>query len=407
MVAKLLNLRPEPTPIIIERIVREKKLWWMEVLKMAVVIVVVSSVVYGVSRAAEGVPKNKSNIQKLMQTQVSKLEDFLAHIPSELSLEDQNVLTKEIQEAITAISSKSTTPSLAVSTSTLKAKKGTATSTRLTKEERQQLASSTEAARKERQKNRQTEVKNDSVNFMLLSMKIQSINQLLRPQQNKFEGKQAKSIFSKLNISTTPVSSDVLHTIVVANSASTIQTIMKDIRESRMAELRSLIKERMKEKQKEMADKRLLKKLEKKAKTATTTPEVATSTEPVATTTNEVATTTSDIATSTPSGTSVLDTATSTDTTATSTETVATSTPVIDISTTPEQNATTTQEVATSTPGQATTTPEVVSIPDETATTTTEVTPEIVPEVVPEPEPVVEVPVADPAPTEPASEVQP
>ena len=47
----LLNLRKEPKPIIIEKIIQEKRVWWLEVLKMVTVITVVTSIVYGVSRA--------------------------------------------------------------------------------------------------------------------------------------------------------------------------------------------------------------------------------------------------------------------------------------------------------------------------------------------------------------------
>ena len=51
MVAKLLNLRPEPKPIIIEKVIQAKRIWWLEILKMVTVITVVSSIVYGISKA--------------------------------------------------------------------------------------------------------------------------------------------------------------------------------------------------------------------------------------------------------------------------------------------------------------------------------------------------------------------
>jgi len=47
----ILNLRPQPKPIIIEKVVHAKRVWWLEALKMITVVVVVSSVVWGVSKA--------------------------------------------------------------------------------------------------------------------------------------------------------------------------------------------------------------------------------------------------------------------------------------------------------------------------------------------------------------------
>jgi len=52
----ILNLRKEPKPIIIEKVIQEKRVWWLEVLKMVTVITVVSSVVYGISKAADVTP---------------------------------------------------------------------------------------------------------------------------------------------------------------------------------------------------------------------------------------------------------------------------------------------------------------------------------------------------------------
>jgi len=56
MVAKLLNLRPEPKPIIIEKVIQSKRIWWLEILKMVTVITVVSSIVYGISKADITIP---------------------------------------------------------------------------------------------------------------------------------------------------------------------------------------------------------------------------------------------------------------------------------------------------------------------------------------------------------------
>jgi len=49
--SNLLNLRTNPPPIIIEKVIREKRIWWKEVIRMMVIIAIVASIVYGISRA--------------------------------------------------------------------------------------------------------------------------------------------------------------------------------------------------------------------------------------------------------------------------------------------------------------------------------------------------------------------
>ena len=49
----LLDLKPKQKPTIIERVVFKKRAWWVEVIKMFVVIIVVASAVYGVSKAED------------------------------------------------------------------------------------------------------------------------------------------------------------------------------------------------------------------------------------------------------------------------------------------------------------------------------------------------------------------
>ena len=49
----ILNLRKEPKPLIIEKVIQEKRVWWLELLKMVTIITVVSSVVFGISKAAD------------------------------------------------------------------------------------------------------------------------------------------------------------------------------------------------------------------------------------------------------------------------------------------------------------------------------------------------------------------
>lgn len=50
----LLDLKPKQKPTIIERVVFKKRAWWVEVIKTLVVIFVVASIVYGVSKAENG-----------------------------------------------------------------------------------------------------------------------------------------------------------------------------------------------------------------------------------------------------------------------------------------------------------------------------------------------------------------
>ena len=354
----LLNLKKTIEPVIVEKIVVKKRSILVETVKMITIVAVSSSIIWAVSNAQVDNKSKVNKVQQPMQNRASQLESFLAKIPTELDKKDEKILTKEINDVISILKSQNVAPTQkakkTIATSTRLAPKN-ATSTKLTKEERQQLASTTRASRiseqKTQQETRVNKSKDNNSKFLLVSMKIQAINQLLHPTQNRFAPKFATTSQLVLDISTTPVSQATLHQIVIANSTSTIQAVLKGIQTDRMKTRQEKIK----------AQKEKLK-LEK---LATTTPEVATSTDEIATTTVEVATST-------------------------------------------ESVATTTQEIASSTPEQATTTPEIISTPDEAATTTPEVIPEIIPEVVPEPAPVVE-PVVDPAPVveTPATESQP
>ena len=351
----LLNLKKQPAPVIIEKIVLKKRSVFVETAKLITVIAVSSGIIWAVSNAQ--VDKS-SKAQQPMQNRASQLENFLAHMPTELSTQDQTTLTTEITDAITTINSNNATSSFVFATSTphakmknatstLRAQNKNTTSTKLTKEARQQLASSTRASikasmmskQKTQQQARMKKSKGNTANILLVSAKIQAINQLLHPQQNNFVPKFASSSpFAQfaLNFSIAPVSPDTLHQIVIANSTSTIQAVFKGIQSDRMKMRQEKIQEMMSKM-----------KLAKHAKIATTTPEVATSTEEVATTTP----------TQTASVIDALPVATSSDTTASST--VASSTP--DIASSTEVVASSTPEVASTTESIATTTEPIIA----------------------------------------------
>ena len=380
----LLNLKKQPAPVIIEKVILKKRSVFVEIIKLITVIAISSGVIWMVSHAQVNNTPKADKAQQPMQNRAAVLEAFLAHMPTELSTQDQTTLTTEITDAITTINSNNATSSFVFATSTphakmknatstLRAQNKNTTSTKLTKEARQQLASSTRASikasmmskQKTQQQARMKKSKGNTANILLVSAKIQAINQLLRPQQNNFAPKVASSSPFALNFSTTPVSSDTLHQIVIANSTSTIQAILKGIQSDRM--------KARQEKMQEMMSKMKIARL---AKLATTTPEVATSTEEVATTTEEVATSTP---TQTASVIDALPVASSTDITATTTDNIATST---------EPVASSTLEVASTTESIATTTEPIVA---------------------PEPAPVVDpAPASEtPTPTDPAPEPQP
>ena len=48
----LLNLRPAQKPVVIEKVIVKKPSFWVESLKMLVIIGIVSGIVYGISKAA-------------------------------------------------------------------------------------------------------------------------------------------------------------------------------------------------------------------------------------------------------------------------------------------------------------------------------------------------------------------
>ena len=388
---------------------------------MLTVITVVTTIVWGISRAdvAPTSPRmNRNSAQTSLQNQITRYQNFVKNMPSSISPDDQATLTTEINTTITHLQSRIDTmknPSHGFATTTFAHIASTtrinsqllmnhmSTTTRAEMKlqriaSQHKTASTTHAEMKVKSQARMKTVKDQFSADKLLSMKVNALIQAFRPVRDftftpGISPKALSSSTTDVTLSpTSSVSPDLIHSIITANSTSTLQSLIKDIPNQRKLAMQTLMKTKMLARQTDMKAKRLAMQDKMKLnKLATTTPEVATSTASsteVTTGSTTLTTSTESTSTQTASVIDALPVASSTDTTASST--VASSTP----------------DIASSTEVVASSTPEVAST-----------TPEIIPEVIPDPAPVVEPvvpapvtpPVVDPAPAvqTPAPESQP
>ncbi|MEI8249389.1 MAG: hypothetical protein WCG07_02755 [Candidatus Taylorbacteria bacterium] len=403
----MLNLRKEPKPTVV--VVTKPRSFLVESLKMLTVITVVTAVVYGISRAADITPPTpKFSMEQSLTDQITRYQNFLKNMPGSISANDQATLTTEITTAITHLKTRldnAKNPVSTFSTTTFATNfarvasttrinsqllmKNMSTSTRAEMRAQRiatqhKTASTTQAEMKVKQQARMQSMKDQLSNDKLLSMKVNALIQAFQPIPD-FSGTSSPRIaqqslstqstpFSITNFTlspTTSISSDTIHSIITANSTSTLQSLIKDIPHQRKLSMESMRKTKMLARQTEMnakmlamQDKMKQNKLAKLAKLASTTPEVAT-------TTVELATTTEIVATSTPTQTaSVIDAlpvSTSTDTASSTQDQTATTT-----STTTDTTASSTENVASSTPEVAPLVVETPAAPESVETPPTD-----------------------------------